>query len=558
MNPSQAISREFLQQSIDAEIKSLEESLRVLKYRRNALSPVSSLHPELFAAIFSILCLPGTSSQDGKPVDYHLARLRVSHVCHQWREITLNLPLLWSYVNFTSKSLSSVGIAETLVRAKLAPLRFEANFPGHLWDHDRSHTFQKALHTHAPHIRHLQISADDVLLHDILEGLRVVSPVLTLKHLSLSSITTEKRGRIWASIPDTLFNSSTPKLSRLKLDNCNISWRSPLFKGLKYLEILNPSVNARPELTVWLAALDEMPQLTTLTLRSASPIAPPFPFVVSYTVTLPSLKSLNIFASPRDCALALAHLDLPALTSLCITSFSSHSLSKSDVQKLLPFIARHAYGPQDTQPLQSVLIRSEEHRVDILAWPVSDIGVEMHDLPTLLTETLPTRVALSFRSDGWSGPRNRLEILEMVMASLPLDGLVMLDAHDLSYSELEQGLQTQHFWNHLSPMWPQLQCVRLAPAAAHGFIEMVLEDNGGGKKPLLPSLTQLVMLKFSLRSLPLLPLRNALMKRVKEGVPVKVLDLRMCGIADNRAEDWLQSLSDIVVDVLHPNLGERR
>ena len=70
-----------LQKAIDAEIKSLEESVRALKLRRNALSPISSLPPEVFAAIFSILCLPGTSSPGRKP-DYHLARLSVSHVCH--------------------------------------------------------------------------------------------------------------------------------------------------------------------------------------------------------------------------------------------------------------------------------------------------------------------------------------------------------------------------------------------------------------------------------------------------------------------------------------------
>ena len=357
----------------------------------------------------------------------------------------------------------------------------------------------------------------------------------------------EVQGR--PTIPDTLFNSSTPKLSRLELDNCRISWRSPLLKRLKYLEIRNPSATARPELAVWLAALDEMPQLMTLTLRSASPIAPPFPFVVSYIVTLSSLTSLNIFASPRDCALALAHLDLPALASLSLTAFSLHPFIKSDVEKLLPFIARHAYGPQDTQPLQSVLIRSEAYRADIRAWPVSNIGVEVHDLPTLLTEAPPARVALSFTGL----PEKCLDILDMMMASLSLDGLVMLVAHDLSSNEYARGLETQHFWNHLSPMWPLLQCVQLGPAVAHGFIEMMHEDNGGGEKPLLPSLTQLVMFGFSSRSIQLLPLRNTLTKRAKEGFPVKVLDLRMCTLhLDDRAEYWLQSVSEIGVDVLHP------
>jgi hypothetical protein len=86
---------------------------------------------------------------------------------------------------------------------------------------------------------------------------------------------------------------------------------------------------------------------------------------------------------------------------------------------------------------------------------VSNIGLEVHDLPTLLTAAPPTRVAFSFRSNHWSSPENRLKILEMVMACLPLDGLVMLAAQDLSSSEYEvrqQGLETQHFWKHLSPM----------------------------------------------------------------------------------------------------------
>ena len=213
MNPSQAAnSRERLQQSIDSEIKLLEESLQALKYRRNALSPVSSLHPELFATIFSILCLPGTPSQGGKPdhfnPDHNLARLRVSHVCHQWREIALDLPLLWSHVDFTSQSLSSVGMVEMLMRAKSSPLCLEANISSQRWDNNRLSTFRKALQAHIPHTRHLTISAESALLQGTLEGL--VSPAPTLECLSLSSTgrgnqTRSIEGCYWSSIPVTFF-----------------------------------------------------------------------------------------------------------------------------------------------------------------------------------------------------------------------------------------------------------------------------------------------------------------------------------------------------------------
>jgi hypothetical protein len=64
---SKANSWKYLQQAIriDAEIKSLEESVRAsvrtLRRRRNALAPISSLPIELIADIFSLLRLPDTS-----------------------------------------------------------------------------------------------------------------------------------------------------------------------------------------------------------------------------------------------------------------------------------------------------------------------------------------------------------------------------------------------------------------------------------------------------------------------------------------------------------------
>ena len=82
---------------------------------------------------------------------------------------------------------------------------------------------------------------------------------------------------------------------------------------------------ARPTLTLWLDTLNEIPQLETLALHSASPVAARFPFDVERTVTLPSLTHLDISASLSDCALAAAHLDLPALTSLCLTAIDPHT-----------------------------------------------------------------------------------------------------------------------------------------------------------------------------------------------------------------------------------------
>ena len=113
MDPIQVNHRELegLQQAIDAEIKSLEES------------------------IFSFLRLPGTSPLSASGEPDHPAWLRVAHVFHHWREI--------------------------LIRAKKAPLHLEANVAGCHWDNARFSAFEKELQLCISHIYHLCISSTD-------------------------------------------------------------------------------------------------------------------------------------------------------------------------------------------------------------------------------------------------------------------------------------------------------------------------------------------------------------------------------------------------------------
>ena len=292
-----------------------------------------------------------------------------------------------------------------------------------------------------------------------------------------------------------------------------------------------------------------MLQLQTLTLHTASPVVTHFPFDVERTVTLPSLTHLDILASLRDCALAIAHLDLPALTSLCLTEINRCPRNTRRVQEFLPYLAKHVYGPQDIRPLQSVLIRNRDNSDEIhfLAWSVPDIDTVVHNPPAILGATLPTRVNLCFRGGSFAG----LEIFEMAMAALPLDGLLTLVAVDLNVCDT-QGYKNisyfSQFWLRRLPNWPLLRRVRLGPDALEGFIEALLEDC---KNPLLPSLTELALVRTRSRADMTLFLCDMAMKRVEDGVPLETLDLRMCyRHAYNPVA--VRLLSEIVVDVLRP------
>ena len=178
MNLAPSNSWQYQQQTIDAEINSLEESIRALRQRRNTLSPISSLPAEVIAAIFLLARLPGERGQPD---------IRVAQVCRRWREIVLDHPRFWSHINLTA--IGRAGMTEMLARAKMAPLYLEAKIlPRYVstyrWGDAGLVEFQKVLQAHVSHLYRLRIIANASRLQRILEG--VISPAPTLENLSLS------------------------------------------------------------------------------------------------------------------------------------------------------------------------------------------------------------------------------------------------------------------------------------------------------------------------------------------------------------------------------------
>jgi hypothetical protein len=87
-------------------LQDVDNKIRALKLHRNTLVPVARLPTEILSIIFSLLRIPITP-------------FFLSHVCHRWREISLNLPCLWSHINLTE--LTPACAAEMLTRARLRP-----------------------------------------------------------------------------------------------------------------------------------------------------------------------------------------------------------------------------------------------------------------------------------------------------------------------------------------------------------------------------------------------------------------------------------------------------
>ncbi|KAI0281249.1 hypothetical protein BGY98DRAFT_932149 [Russula aff. rugulosa BPL654] len=518
-------SPERLRRAIDDELESLEKTARTLKLRRNALAPISRLPPETIAIIFSFLSLPREylrllTGDKQEP----LAWLRVSHVCHRWREIALNQPRFWSRIDFIT--LTSDGATEVLSRSKMAPLDLEANLSDANWRGDRVDAFGEALSSHVSHISRLNLTADFSDLQTIIEQLAPPAPVLE----GLSFIVDDKRHlrRMGfpsnAIIPHDLFDGTAPRLSRLQLDHCDISWTSPLFKNLRILELQMLSQAARPSLEEWLDAMEQMSQLETLILArppQSPPVSSPIP---------PSPNSISRL--PRQIDPCRRHV---------------RTFERDDVRALIPYFSRNAHGPQDAEPLQSILISGEPSLTEIVLWTAAgaDMEVTVQNPVSLISSTLSARAIFTASGHMWPERfETDVELLDATLEALPLGSLNTLTAQNSC------GIPIW-FWVTHAPRWPKLDHVRLVGTVTKS-LTTVLSRNAPTEGPLLPCLTKLSLFN-TLHIEDASPMLDMLTGRVEQGVPLQALDLRACKMPDR----VVKLFGEVVVDVQDPDAEYR-
>ena len=286
-----------------------------------------------------------------------------------------------------------------------------------------------------------------------------------------------------------------------------------------------------------------MSQLNELSLRSATPRAPLADPPISRTVTLPTLTHFYIDASAKDCALALGHLVLPTLTRLHV-DVESHDREGEDVLLVIPYVVRNAHVLQDVEPIRSILIGGERKSTKILTWTTPGADVNVHR--TNILDDMSRSACFLFAAKGYGWTRNcgaHAAIFDALLTLFPMNSVSTLTAFYCTRLSRE-------FWLRHASRLPLLEQASLIPHAVTAFMEMLAEDiplDSDG--PLLPMLTKLILISFTFTSIRTLRLRDTLIERVEQGVPLEYLDLRTC-VAANRA---VQLLAEIVVDVDGPD-----
>ncbi|KAG2157771.1 uncharacterized protein EDB93DRAFT_1246818 [Suillus bovinus] len=298
------------QTEIDDELVALKETMRALRTRRNSLSPISSIPPEILGTIF-FHHVQQTQFMYVPDAPAVLSWLKIGHVCRYWREVTLGTPELWA----TPFLASLKATEEMLSRSKMVPLKLKT---GRRY---RMDCVQKIL-MHSGRLQEVSLPLFSPILgsgtihHCITEFLDKLSSCSAPKLQSLLlEAGLSQTPRI--AIPTSFL---APNLRSLQIKNCDISWTSSILTGLTVLDIKKLSPEYLPTLDELISALRRMPALHTLELDDALPTLPPQTTSLpraprAMNVRLPHLKHLHLAAKTLEIANVLAHIELQESTT---------------------------------------------------------------------------------------------------------------------------------------------------------------------------------------------------------------------------------------------------
>ncbi|KAF8652814.1 hypothetical protein AX16_004165 [Volvariella volvacea WC 439] len=296
------LDAEVSQTKIDEEIARLNSRIIQLRRRRNALAPINQLPVEVFLQIMRKLppdALPPPNTP--KPPQ---SWVQFTHVCHQWRAVSLNDPLLWT--NFHLPGMSLPWIETFIDRSKGAPLSVIID----PYSQSGASSLEKTFSTSTDTIKRVTnfYCSHRYLLrgsNDIADSVLLVSPLESLTMCNCEIMPNYDRA----------FN-----LRYLSLDCCrlDIAFISQSLRTLKLRYLKADSVPSTTGLYTLLSSLINLRHLVLdrVLSNAAAKEQPPF---LPPGVFISSLLTLELIHEPEEeCARFLSHLTSPHLTRLCI------------------------------------------------------------------------------------------------------------------------------------------------------------------------------------------------------------------------------------------------
>jgi len=277
------------------------ESIRTLRTRRNSLSKICALPPEILVTIFS------HCSADWVPF---------SHVCKHWRDTLVYTPRFWSSFSINTSSLSPWSRVK-LERSGASPLDLKVAIrDGASLESQPTRELLQDTFRQSPWMRTLQLTFVADVIPFLVENL--TAPALILESLMLARCDNADESDY---LPD-LFSDQTPALRRLLLEKCSPPMNSPIFTQLHWLEFKFVPPSLIPDAERLLAALRHTPALRELRIVESLPRETTITSLYfsdqpgSDVVSLPNLRRIRMLGSLDAYAGLLTLLDFPTTTRL--------------------------------------------------------------------------------------------------------------------------------------------------------------------------------------------------------------------------------------------------
>ncbi|KAF8138945.1 hypothetical protein EV363DRAFT_1394360 [Boletus edulis] len=348
VNPPEVVSSSGTYQMADEARARIDEEMRNLRGRRNALSPICRLPSEQLAAIFIHCALDHHCKSSHIPIKDIPGWVNLSYICRHWRNVALDCPILWTY-HFV---LSLRWTEELLARSKQASLKiritFAASKPNSWWSN-----LMKRLVKHVKRIQELHLDFPDKCISHILSKLSSPAPRLQDLKISVNRGPSE-----WASV---LFQGDTQALCTLRLSNCPVPWYLFKLSALTTLHLEQIPDRFRQSTEEFLATLNYMQDLKHLYLKDALTSAAGFlssaAFSTSSKINLCYLSRLLILAPLSTVTALVSCVNIPGKTEVRLECTSEANSSLDDFTLLSSALARR-FSISEDQALSCLTVRS--------------------------------------------------------------------------------------------------------------------------------------------------------------------------------------------------------
>jgi len=271
----------------------------------------------------------------------------LSHVCSEWRNIAIHIPILWTAFKFDSRRRASAPIdklEEYLLRSKTQLLELYFNYEEEEFDEDYVKLFVQLVEigvVHAERWRRFTLFTDVILAtFECIRCLEQINaPNLEYFAMCLASIGQDQDIEDQGDISPSVLTEGAPKLSIVRIDASNHFNSLPPLSNLTILTIQDS-----PEVLEYLYSFHTfrsilmIPTLTNLSIESSMGLERLLNNPDTHSrIFMPSLKTFRITRDNQVLGI-LSLLDAPLLETLVLHDLDLISLYiGQDMRELTPF-----------------------------------------------------------------------------------------------------------------------------------------------------------------------------------------------------------------------------